>query len=202
MASFRAGRLSFCTDTSFNPISTSTGRLVIIIPQIVANIMENPIIQATNLLKNCLLWRFHMVSNSTFSNFDTSCTYALSLFNHGKRETFSLMLAPKISGKPSSLTIGLKHSVFASPLCGTPSTMKKWMFFVRPKLWKNSISLPTHSDCAEFGEHITMRLREALSLSCNSADKGPGWMSVGAKKTGRIGVRDHPRSLHSVAGIR
>ena len=52
----------------------------------------------------------------------------------------------------------------------------------------------TQSDFAEFGEQMTMRYREASSRVWSSSDRLPGWMSVGAKKTGFMGVRFHPRS--------
>lgn len=82
------------------------------------------------------------------------------------------------------------------------STMKKWMCSVRPRLWKNVISWPTHFDLAEWGEQMTMRFCEAFSRSCNSAVKPPGWISVGAKNTGLMGVRFYPCSLHTVVGMR
>lgn len=59
-----------------------------------------------------------------------------------------------------------------------------------------------HRHGAERGEQSTMRLREARKRSCNSAVSPPGCMSVGAKNTGSIGRRFHPRSPHNVAGIR
>lgn len=52
------------------------------------------------------------------------------------------------------------------------------------------------------GWTITMRFREAFSLSFSSSSKSPGCMSVGAKNTGFIGLRCQPCSLHKVEGIR
>jgi hypothetical protein len=46
---------------------------------------------------------------------------------------------------------------------------------------------------AELGEQMTIRLREARSRSFSSSFRPPGWMSVGAKKMGLMGVRFQPR---------
>lgn len=63
------------------------------------------------------------------------------------------------------------------------------------------ISCATHSERADAGEQITIRFFDARSLALSSSVSPPGWMSVGAKNTGFIGLRFHPYSLHRVVGI-
>lgn len=113
-------------------------------------------------------------SKPTPISFDINWTYALSRLSHGQRKIFSLILAPKISGRPSFLTMGLKHSVSGFPLLGIPSTMKKCMLFSLPSEWKYSISLPTYSDLAELGEQMTIRFLDSRRRFFSSSSSPPG----------------------------
>ena len=163
-----------CTEASSRFTRMSAGWFRIHTPAIAAATHTAPTLQRMIFSVSLRLCLCQMASNSTPSSFVINCIYARSLFSHPHLKIFSWMLAPRISGMPSSFNTGLKHSVSGFPLCGSPSTMKKWMFFSRPRLWKYAISCATHFERADAGEQMTIRFLEARSLACSSSVSPPG----------------------------